>query len=146
MQPGLLGYESRRAIIDFDGTLHPMQDAVNILAPGDAFSWLAHYLPEIVVLRESEAHSLGGFDLAADLWFAEAYAEAVRIATSTDVSDPLIIYRRQINPPEVGEVRAGYVEISGDLTLNHIGTDFSLAPLASGRRGLVTLEWWFPRH
>src|SRR5574341_1966175 len=141
MQPGLLGYESHRTLLDFDGNLHPAQDTVNILAPGDTFSWVAHQLPEILVLRASEAHSLGNFNLAADPWFAEAYAEVTRIATSTDLSDPLIIYRREINLPEIGDVREGYVEISGDLTLNHIGTDFSLAPLASGRRGLVTLEW-----
>lgn len=138
---GLLGYEADRVLLDFENQLQPGMDRVSILVPGDAFSWVVHTMPDVLVLRANEAHSMNDFDLAADPWFAGAYVEATRIAVAAQPSNPLVIYQRTIDPPVFSEILSGMVIISDDLTLNHIGTDFSLAPLESGRRGLVSIEW-----
>ena len=137
-QPGLLGYEAgQRPILDTQGILNPPQIA---LAPGDGFSWLAYHSPDVLVLRESEAESLGEYNLKADSWFAAMYKEEARFPVSESGED-LLIFQRVGETHPVGDALMSMVQISPDLTLNRIGADFSLEPLEGGRMGLVSLQW-----
>lgn len=133
---GVLGYASgQRPIIDTQSYLAEPEFA---LPPGDAFSWLAANQPEMLVLRESEAASLNGFDVQSDVWFTSMYEEAARFDGSPDA---LLIYRRTGIPLAFNEPLVDMVQISAPLAFNRLGADFSLDPLEGGRTGMVTLQW-----
>jgi hypothetical protein len=137
---GMLGYESQRLIQDMAARLQPPDPSID-LVPGDVFSWLVHTQPDALVLRQSEAESRNGADLANDPWFSSAYVEVARFTPADQPDDPILIYRRTADPPAMTGVLSGMVEVSPSLTLNRIATDFSLDPLEGGRRGLLRLEW-----
>ncbi len=130
---GTLGYISERPILDPQGRLQP--DLAEAYRRGDTRWWINAYLPEVIVLHESQAADL--VDAQSNPWLAGLYAEEARYGET----DPLAIYTRAAAPPPLTEQLLGMVGYPNGLILNTIAVDYSLSPLDGGRTGRMRLEW-----
>jgi arabinofuranosyltransferase len=130
---GTLGYISERPILDPEGRLQP--DLAEAYRRGDTRWWINAYLPDVVVLHESQAADL--VDAASNPWLAGLYAEQARFGET----DPLVIFTRTASPPPLAEQMLGMVGYPNGLILNTIAIDYSLSPLEGGRTGRMRLEW-----
>jgi hypothetical protein len=148
---GVLGYIAGRPMLDYYGAFQP--DIADSRRRGDTLWWVNAYLPDALVLRESEwplisgAQENGGVP---DPWFTALYAEAARFGPPG--ADPVIILIRTAAPPPLNGQLVGMVTYPEGLVLNNIAVDFSLDPLAAGSMGRLRIEWLLnqpiggPRH
>ncbi len=89
---GILGYYSRRPMVDFLGLLEP--DVAEALARGDLYWALLHYQPDYLAL--TAVSPLYAYDLRADPWFQAAYAPVQTFDDPRFWGSPLTVYRRQV--------------------------------------------------
>jgi len=136
---GILGYDSDRFLLDYNGLLQPEIGAAR--QRGDQLWWLHEYLPQALVVRASEIEALADNGSGPDPWFATTYAEVARFPASPESSDAVVILARTANLPPLTPHLVGLVNYPEGIVLNGIATDFSLDPLDAGRMGRIRLEW-----
>lgn len=136
---GVLGYVSRRALVDLQGTLQP--DVAQARLRGDELWALSEYRPDYLVLRGAELEALSASAAQGDRWLSLAYAEAARFPAFPGAEESVIILARTVEAPPLVAQPVGMVRYADGIVLNGIATDFSIAPLEGGRAGRVRLEW-----
>ena len=130
-EPATLGYSAPQPILDIEGRLHPTPQF--LLAPGDPLTWLTYHVPDAIVLRADDP-------LASSVWLSNNYRETIRFESESSEAD-VIVYSLVAQSLPFEDAVASMISLPNGLTINRIATDFSLAPLDSGRSGVVRLEW-----
>jgi hypothetical protein len=113
---GVIGYYSRRPMIDFLGLLEP--DVADAVARGDLYWALLRYQPDYVAL--TAVSPLYAYDLRADPWFQAAYTPRQTFEDPRFWGSPLTVYQRQVPRQslagtDAGSLPAGTMRIDADL-------------------------------
>ncbi len=108
MEMGLVGYYSRRPVVDFAGLSEPA--VARALLRADLAWALLHYLPEYLVL--TNINPLYSYHLLAQDWFPWAYRPVAHFDDGRFFGSPVTVYRRRdlLSPhtPFTGEVGANF--------------------------------------
>ncbi len=116
---GIMGYYSRRTMVDFLGLLEP--GVADALARGDLYWALLHYQPDYLAL--TAVSPLYAYDLRADPWFQAAYQPVQAVDDPRFWGSPVTIYHRTVERVPLAE--AG----TGDLPEQAIHLDVDLGPI-----------------
>lgn len=139
---GVMGYYSRRRMVDFLGLLRP--EVAEALRRGDVAWALFHYQPDYLAL--TEVNPLYSYDIRRDEWFRAAYEPVQQFDDPRFWGSPVTIYRRTVPRRDTGPVSA----LPSSATPLHfrfgpsirlIGYEMAASELRPGEPLDVTLYW-----
>jgi hypothetical protein len=139
---GVMGYYSRRRMVDFLGLLRP--DVAEALRRGDVAWALFHYQPDYLAL--TEVNPLYSYDIRRDEWFRAAYEPVQQFADPRFWGSPVTVYRRAVPRSEAGVVSAlpssaTPLDFRFGPSIRLIGYEMAAAQLRPGEPLDVTLYW-----
>ncbi len=134
---GQVGYFSERHVEDYLGLVR--QDAAEMLARGDRYSWFASYAPDYLVLHRpsDEPIAIYSFLLELDPWFQASYTPVHRVDDPRYAHGEVIVYQRTTPPREMKPTPAALD--FGPLRLTGFATD--AVDLSAGGPARVRLDW-----
>ena len=138
---GVMGYYSRRPIVDFLGLLQP--DAAEAISRGDPLWTLYAYQPDYLAL--TALSPLYSQDPRAEDWFRDAYRAVQRFDDPRFWGSPLVLYQRQTARAEipaalVPAMGAPFPVRFGD-AITLMGIEPLSLHLSSGEAANIKL-WW----
>lgn len=142
---GVMGYYSKRPMVDFLGLLRP--DVAQALRRGDVAWALFHYQPDYLAL--TEVNPLYSYDIRRDEWFRAAYEPVEQFADSRFWGSPVTVYQRTVPRSTTGAVRAlppSAVPLSFRFgpSIELVGYELAKTELRPGEPLDVTLYWRSP--